>query len=412
MRILVLLILLTLQSGIIFSQIEGRVLDNDSDQPLTYAQVRLTASGFGTLTNQTGSFILPASVGNNDTLRISYLGYEVLKVAVKQLPRGGDLEFRLQVREVSLAEVTIRPTDPLDLIRACADEWEYNHRYGPTNLQAFFRELINQDGKYTQLNEAVPYYYVSGEKEATAQVKLLRARSLRDSSAIKNVNFSLGEGGVIKQISESPFQDMPAENFMLEENFKQYDYRIDTIIYLDGRPTYVIEIDQKKHLRKKLYRATLYLDVKSNGMAGLEYGFSPKGKAFRVGQLGFKASAALTLARTFGLDLEVRSHTGRYQFTYQDGKWLPVFFQEGMSIWVKTPKMMDGGQEVVTTYAREMVVTRVVPGKGTPIPDGEQYKKEQSFENASGAYEDSYWADFPYLKPGESLRKIAKGIGQ
>jgi hypothetical protein len=68
----------------------------------------------------------------------------------------------------------------------------------------------------------------------------------------------------------------------------------------------------------------------------------------------------------------------------------------------------SGGHSGTTSGVRELAITRIAAPQA--IPSERQFTIDQAFTEVASSYEDSYWADFPYLAPNESLRKIAKGL--
>lgn len=406
-RFTLLLLLVATGTGL-FAQnrLTGTVKDHESGEALPYAQVRWKNAGLGALTNGSGQFSLPPSDLSGDTLRVSYIGYEVVQIAAKALP-GGEMEFRLRPAAVSLAEVLITPTDPRDLIRQAVADWPENNRMRDLNTEGFFRELLAENGRYLQLNEAAVRYHLPLDPETGTQVQVIKARTLKDSSGFKSVNLNIGGEDVHHIVKADPTEDLIAEGFLDEKYFKLYEYRLDTILYRDGRPTYVIKVDQDRRMRKKLYQATVLIDVKTNAFAGISYSFSERGKQFRASQLGFKASMSITAIKALGFDLDMQKHSGRMEFYFHNGTWLPSYVRQEVALYIKEPKYA-GGFSGTTSGVRELALTSVRPG--TPIAGADQLPRGEKLNSVATQYEDSFWEDLPYLAPNESLRKIAKGL--
>ena len=83
------------------------VYDAETGEALPFVNVYATGQGNGTITNSEGAFSLDAA--DDDTLRISYVGYETLRIAVR------DLTDRLHLSPVtnSLGEVVVTGNDAL-----------------------------------------------------------------------------------------------------------------------------------------------------------------------------------------------------------------------------------------------------------------------------------------------------------
>lgn len=406
-RFTLLLLLVATGTGI-FAQnrLTGTVKDHESGEALPYAQVRWKKAGLGALTNGSGQFSLPPSDLSGDTLRVSYIGYEVVQIAAKALP-GGEIEFRLRPAAVSLAEVLITPTDPRDLIRQAVADWPENNRVNDVNLEGFFREVLAENGRYVQLNEAVVAYHFPSDPSSASSLKVVKARTLQDSTEYKSIKITMTGEMVHKIVSLDPTSEMIAESFLMEENFKLYEYHLDTVLYREDRPTYVIRVDQGRRLRKKLYSATVLIDVRTNAFAGVSFQFSDRGKQFRMGQLGIKAAISMPLAKAMGYEMELTRHSGRMEFLYQNGTWLPTYIRKEVSAFIQEPKLM-GGFSGTTSGTYELAVSNIRPG--TPISASDQLPRGEKLNSVATQYEDSFWEDLPYLAPNESLRKIAKGL--
>ena len=90
------LIVLNLLFSSLFSQIikfEGKVVD-DQDKPLIGANVYIKSKGCGVETNSNGYFNLPCSeANNNDTLFISFLGFEDYTIALKDFKNYSTIQL-------------------------------------------------------------------------------------------------------------------------------------------------------------------------------------------------------------------------------------------------------------------------------------------------------------------------------
>ncbi|MDE5877954.1 MAG: carboxypeptidase-like regulatory domain-containing protein, partial [Muribaculaceae bacterium] len=90
--------------------ITGLVTD-ENKQPLPYSTVRIMNRKIGCLSDSTGRFSLHVKGLNdkNDTLLISYLGYETKKIPLRQLREEAPLSFELSPAPTMLKEVSVYP---------------------------------------------------------------------------------------------------------------------------------------------------------------------------------------------------------------------------------------------------------------------------------------------------------------
>ncbi|MCC2547839.1 carboxypeptidase-like regulatory domain-containing protein [Hymenobacter sp. BT175] len=97
------------QSG----RLAGQVVDQSTQAPISYASVGVLRQPLGTVADDQGRFSLDLAAGfENDSLRISLLGYAPLTIRIadlrRQLQQSGG-KVRLQPAPTRLAEVRVRP---------------------------------------------------------------------------------------------------------------------------------------------------------------------------------------------------------------------------------------------------------------------------------------------------------------
>jgi len=89
------------------SNLKGRIINVTDKKPLQSAHVLNLNSVEGTITNSKGEFRIPAQA--NDTIFISYIGYQSIKLRVtKDLLKGNELEIAIHEKTININEVTIK----------------------------------------------------------------------------------------------------------------------------------------------------------------------------------------------------------------------------------------------------------------------------------------------------------------
>jgi len=87
--------------------LKGRIINVIDKKPLQSAHILNLNSVVGTITNRKGKFNIPATA--NDTIFISYIGYQSIKLRVTDdLLKGNELEIAIHVKTVAIDEVTIK----------------------------------------------------------------------------------------------------------------------------------------------------------------------------------------------------------------------------------------------------------------------------------------------------------------
>src|ERR1044071_6382550 len=97
--------------------ISGRVTDH-KNTPLAYASVGIAQKRLGTITNKNGEFSIKLSASSaGDTLLISLLGYEPVRLSIASISHTTALAIKLTEKPVILEEVVVKAIDPVQLIR-------------------------------------------------------------------------------------------------------------------------------------------------------------------------------------------------------------------------------------------------------------------------------------------------------
>jgi hypothetical protein len=87
--------------------LQGRIISISDKKPLQSAHVVNLNSVNGTITNTNGQFEIPATV--NDTIFISYIGYQSIKLKItNDLLKGNELEIAIHEKVVNIEEVTLK----------------------------------------------------------------------------------------------------------------------------------------------------------------------------------------------------------------------------------------------------------------------------------------------------------------
>jgi len=87
--------------------LRGKIISIEDREPLQSAHVVNLNTVHGTITNVQGQFQIPASA--NDTIFISYIGYQSIKLKItRDLLKGNELEIAIHEKTVDINEVTVK----------------------------------------------------------------------------------------------------------------------------------------------------------------------------------------------------------------------------------------------------------------------------------------------------------------
>jgi hypothetical protein len=133
-----------LSANTIFSQSElkGKVIASDTRKPVALANVYLSNTAVGTVTNENGEFIIAAFPNGRFDLIVSYMGYETYKVTIQSGKLPSLLEIVLKPKINELKEVVVEPYEK--------DGWSkwgkfFLEHFVGTSVYARNCKLLNKD---------------------------------------------------------------------------------------------------------------------------------------------------------------------------------------------------------------------------------------------------------------------------
>lgn len=89
----------------------GKVLEKETNQPLAYVSVGVLNKPQGTVSDTLGQFSVSITSENlTDTLQLSLVGYNSLRIAVKDFINNADKSLKLTVNAAQLAAVVVTPS--------------------------------------------------------------------------------------------------------------------------------------------------------------------------------------------------------------------------------------------------------------------------------------------------------------
>ncbi|WP_164675175.1 carboxypeptidase-like regulatory domain-containing protein [Anditalea andensis] len=117
------------------SFISGVVFDQDTDEPIAYANIGVKRKFMGTVTDSTGYFSIDLyQLSNTDTIEISRLGYGKFRISVKDLKEKGDKANVILLRQLAL---------DMEEFLVAADPSGDTKIYGNSTLKSRFAYAFN-----------------------------------------------------------------------------------------------------------------------------------------------------------------------------------------------------------------------------------------------------------------------------
>ncbi len=380
-----------------FSQtnLNGKVADFLTFQPIESASVYIKNTTIGTISNSDGNFALKVPKEHlNDTLVISSIGYKSYKVVIEGFENGSDIFLEEDV--ASLDEVVIvadpRPTTGNGIVQKAIERLPANLPEQAYLQKGFLRHKERNKKEYKWLIEsAITLYdssYAAGAKDFI-KINVDETRKsydLRDidslftySAYLKSIGSNAGnvnlnsvkKSALINAIKWNDSRVNGLENLfkgklnllrnsnttgaLLGKNMlEKHEFNLDTILVDNGRKIYKIKITKGKDF-VGLNTPNIYNE-----------GFEPKGwiyiyyDNYAIKRVEYELTAASDVQKRRSKSLFDTQTIHKLTMTYMEynGKMYPNY------IFYETPKLVNTGDR-----SSDRVKTEAEPG----FDKGEQY---------------------------------------
>jgi len=165
--------------------ITGKIIDDETSDPLSFATIVLKNRGKGTVTNINGDFGLKITSNLfNDTLSVSYLGYLGREIPVKKV-FGNNLTISMKREFISIPEIIIKNHNPQEIISRTFKEIPHNYGNTPVLMTAFYREGVLKKSELQTYSEAILKIYKSAYSGTLLgdQIKVYKSRKIENTTA-------------------------------------------------------------------------------------------------------------------------------------------------------------------------------------------------------------------------------------
>ena len=255
--------------------ITGKIVDEETAEPLAFATIALKNKGKGMVTNNNGDFGMKISPDLiTDTLSVSYLGYLRREIPVKN-SFGNNLTIRMKKEFISIPEIIIRNQNPQEIIFHALKAIPHNYGDTPASMTGFYREGVMKKSELQTYSEAILQIYKSSYSGTFLgdQMKVYKSRKIENIDRSDTLAIRLKAG-------LSTCLDLDgAKNsfdFLSRESQSDYSYRMTDIVTYDEESAYVIDFEQRDNVDLPLYKGTIYINTVDYGILNAEFEINPK----------------------------------------------------------------------------------------------------------------------------------------
>ena len=169
--------------------LKGKIISIEDREPLQSAHVVNLNTVRGTITNSLGQFEIPASA--NDTIFISYIGYQSIKLKItRDLLKGNELEIAIHEKTVDINEVTVKSHRLIGVLVVDAKNvpMDTYSRIQIDGLPQSYERGNSYDNKFNSALSAVfspvDFWY---NKLGKKPKELAKLKKLKDGDEIRNM---------------------------------------------------------------------------------------------------------------------------------------------------------------------------------------------------------------------------------
>ncbi|MBO4844034.1 MAG: carboxypeptidase-like regulatory domain-containing protein [Bacteroidales bacterium] len=383
----------------------GRVVDEDTNRPLSAASVNLDGTNISIITNRDGDFTLkmPANQAEGGNIVISFLGYVIKEIPVASFP-GEDTPLTIKMTPMSLQldPAIIKAIDPEVLFRTVFGRIKDNYPTEHVGMTTFYRELIRKDSnKYLVLNEAVvdvdkaPY-----NNYASDRASIYKGRGSINVSPSDTL-FVKFQGGILSALAI----DMAKHPFAGIDVFsatQEYQFSMGEIANIDDVPFYTLNFMGKHQLDDFQFKGTLFIDTESYAIARIEFGMD-------ISDLNRDEAAKLFIVK-MPTGMRFSMDHADYIVNYKkggDGKWYFDYSKTDMGFYVRKVRSLFRHYYGITS---EMAVTDHKE-EALVIDSKERVRTNQILTDNIHYFEDpDFWEDYNIIQPDQTIQAAIQRI--
>lgn len=378
--------------------ISGIITDFESGEPLPFATIGIMSTGRGTVTNNNGEFGLKISPESlNDSLSVSYLGYYNRKIPVRQTI-DNYFNIRMMREYIPIPEIIIKNQIPQEIMRKAYTSISRNYGSSPANMRAFYREAVQRKTNLQIYSEAILDIFKSSYSGSllSDQIRVIKSRKVENLGMRDTLTVRLKAG-----LSSCLLLDGARNtfDFLLPENYPQYDYRMTDIVTVDDESAYVIDFVQKPNVDIPLFKGSIFINTNSYAIVQAEFELNPQYiDEIREEFVNNQAKGYKIWPTSVRYYVSYRKIDERYFLNHVRGE-LDFSAKQKKKLFNSSFKVFF---ELAVTDIRMDNVARFDRDEIAPL--------HSIFSKTISSYDPAFWGNMDFLKPEDNLLQALKNM--
>lgn len=372
--------------------ISGVVKDQLNKTPLSYATISFPGNGTATVSNNDGEFTFkikePVEEG---TIEVSHLGYDNAYIRLDGTNPASHIIWLKPSNNV-LNEVVVKGREPRSLVEEAIDKITVNYSTEHCLLTGFYRESARKRKRYINVAEAVIQLDKSSYANSMAHdhVQILKGRRLLSPKTSDTLAVKLLGGptsSVYLDIVKNP------DILLSRETLSFYDFHMEEVVIIDGKPHYVVSFQPNRTLPYALYYGKFYIDQKRLSFTRAEFGLDMSDRN--------KATQAVLHKKPAGLRFKPEKIEYLVNYVEQNGKSYLNYVRCDIRFQCDWRRKLFSTNYTVLS---EMAVTDFRATPSVQISSKNAFSKKEVFsDNASLFFDKDFWGSYNIIELDESL---------
>lgn len=381
-----------------YRNISGKITNQSKKTVLPYASIGIRGKHIGTISNQDGEFSLSLTSANqNDTLEVSYVGYENYEIPVSEITQN-QLLIKMKEDFISLQEVIIRRNDPKMILKAAINKIPINYPQKPVQLTSFYRESVLKNNKYMIYLESILEIYKNpySDLDLSDKVKVFKSRKIYDVSRLDTISFRL-KGGIQGCLLLDIVQHQP--EFLDPEFMELYHYRLSDISTYNNKAVYLIDFKAKSEQSRPLLEGQLIIEIRNLAIIGAEFAYEPS----RLPEISNQ------FIRKGNSNIKVRPLQIQYAVNYRQigGKYYLNHSLGNLKFKVKNKRKFFS-QNFSTSF--EMATTNLDTVNVKRFKYRETITPNTILSTEKLKYDNAFWGHQNFIKPEDNIKEAIRRI--
>lgn len=384
----------------LFKELEGKVIDSNTNNPLIFADIVIKGSNISTVTNTEGEFLLKIpEFFFESIIMISHLGYHKKEIKISEFKNNEILKLEPAITELDVISITTINKDAealiVEMLRKKAEIYNKNN----TLMTAFYRESIKKRKKNASLSEAIvkihKQSYNSLKKD---NIELIKARKNTDYSKLDTLALKL-QGGPFSNLYTDIIKY--PEYIFNNEDISAYKFSFDKSTRINDKLIYVINFEQKENVITPLYYGKLYIDSETLALTNATYSLNVSNKEL--------TSKMFVKKKPRKVDVYPTEATYRVNYRIKNGQWHYAYSNIALSL-----KVNWKGKLFNNTYTlnSEMAITDWEINDSSIIHVKNELLRPNTIltDKASGFSDPTFWGAYNIIEPEKSIETAIKKI--